>query len=200
MTITTLAKAALDRAWYWQSLHCRETKKNGGSCIDDVTAAFYGKPRQESYCTIFAWVVIDQACKSIGIANALPKTAGARDLRNRAAKVVQVDKTPAIGSVFYHLPTAAGSTGHCGVVVYIDGAGIGTVEGNHSDRIDSFSYTSAQIRDPRTDWVFIHTESIGNTPLIEAGGVGGGSGGSSLLAVGAIAAMAAGGYYLLNQS
>lgn len=191
--MTELAAQILNIADAWVAMKCRETVKNGGSCIDTVQQRFYGTVRREAYCAAFGWLVVDDAARAVGVKNTLPKTAGAADLLARSRKVLHVDKTPAIGSLFYRLSTVKGSTGHIGVVVGWDSSTLWAVEGNHSDRIDRFPYGWAEIQDKRNGFQFIHTELIGDTSEV-------GAGGASSIILPALAIAAATGVFLYTQS
>lgn len=159
-TQTTVIGAEIAQvAKEWARRDCRETISNGGSCIDDVQQQFYGTKRREPYCAAFAWVVVDQACRRVGIPNILPKTPGALDmLRKSKRTALPVDKLPTIGSVFYRKTTARAS-GHIGIVIGMTEAGnLITVEGNNDDRIGVFENRLDAVLNSSNGWQFIHTD------------------------------------------
>lgn len=174
--MTQLAAEIIRIAYDWVS-RCKGTidHNNAGGCVDAIQRAYDGTTgRHEAYCAKFGYIVVRDACKKLGIPNALPKTAGARDLEVKAAKAgIPVNKSPARGALFYHKPEVAGSTGHVGIVVDLFDRGFKTVEGNHSNQVREWTYYYEKPipsgagnlwANPALDWVFIHTETIGNTP------------------------------------
>ena len=131
----------------------------------------------KAYCTIWAWVVVDDVTRRMGGANRLPNYAqtwgNARNTMEKAKSALTVDNVPAIGSVFYRYswsssgtpepPGSGGSSGHMGIVVDVlpDGTLL-TVEANQgsTNGILPFSYTKAQYTDPKYGFAFIHTELV----------------------------------------
>lgn len=191
----------------WVARGCHETVKNGGNCIDELHRAF-GREKREAYCAQLAWVVAEQAARAAGINNPLPHTGGACDMLKRSvAAGLRVDKTPAIGAVFYQGSNPKYSTGHIGVVIDVTGTTIRTVEGNNDDRIDDWRYPMATVLNrPRTQacqrgigWDFIHIEDAGGQPtesVLPSLSGAGPSMGSLLL----IAGVAVGTFYTLRQA
>lgn len=145
----------------WVARQCKETVRNGGSCIDDLTATYTGlKPRREPYCAMFVFVCVSEACKRLGIDNHLPKTAGARNMLEMTRNtVIPVTREPAIGAAFYRRSTAPGASGHVGLVADMDGEHLYTIEGNRGDRIDAFTYTWDQVT-PANGWEFMRTDRM----------------------------------------
>lgn len=168
-----LQKRIVSDAWKWKSRNCREVSKNWGNCITEIQQRFDSRTaaRREAYCAKFAWVIIDDACKSVGIKNKLPKTAGAKDMRDKSKRVLRVNDVPAIGAVFYRFSSAPGATGHIGVMIDSTESHMITVEGNNEDRIDIFKYKWDDVRNAKNGFSFIHTEEmmIGSVSFQEAG-------------------------------
>ena len=165
--MTQLGQAIIAQAVEWTRRSCYETISNGGNCIDDLQKAYHLSARREPYCAKFAWVCVEAACQTLGIPNLLPKTAGARDMRDRSKSVLRVDSRMEPGAVFYRYSSAAAS-GHIGVVLGWDDQHMFTAEGNRGDRIDLFSATLSEVSDPKNGYSFIHTEAMpgGDTPVV----------------------------------
>ncbi len=168
--MTALGSAILQRAEHWADLSCKETVKNGGNCIDTLQIAFSGKLIREAYCAKFAWVVVSEACKQIGVANKLPKTAGAKDMLVRAKSAgLLVDTNPAPGCVGYRFSTAAGATGHIFVVKNVTSSRLYTIEGNGSrNDIGLYDYPLSKVNSGN-GYQFIHTELMAGGSNSEAG-------------------------------
>lgn len=159
-------------ALVWAARHCRETVRNGGSCIDEIHRAF-GRPKREAYCAKFVWVAVEQASQAAGIHNPIPKSAGACDMLTQSIKRgLRVDKTPGIGSIFYRSSKITNSSGHVGIVIDVTATTVRTVEGNNDDRLDDWSYKLETVLSyPRhkqcqrgLGWDFIHIEDAGGAP------------------------------------
>jgi LPXTG-motif cell wall-anchored protein len=133
MLVYSGGKAIIEEAVSWVMPQpgelCLETGTNRGECIDKISEIFNGKVVAEAYCAKFVWVVCQNA---LGENNKLPKIAGAKAMLDAAKKTkgLVVDRTPKPGSVFYRKSTAAGATGHMGIVVWGDDKYFYTVEGN----------------------------------------------------------------------
>lgn len=191
-----LADRIVDVAAGWLKRGCVETTPNRGVCVDEIHQRFDPKwiaqQRAEAWCAKFAWVVVDEAIRDDGgTDNPLPRTAGARDMLDKAyAKGLGVDKSPAVGSVFYRRSEAAGASGHVGIVVGVGGGQIKTIEGNLDNRVALHYYPDATWRDPYWRFNFIHTERI-NTPGEPAAGfLTAGGGLTSLIMLSAVAGAA----------
>lgn len=158
--MTQIGNAIVQHARQWAGRSCKETRVNGGSCIDDLQIAYGGTTSREAYCAKFVWVVVDQACKEIGIVSTLPKTAGARDMRDRSKGRLPMDQNFTVGSCFYRYSTAPSASGHMGIVVDVTPDALITVEGNNGNRIGVFENKLSAVRDTRNGWVAIHTDMI----------------------------------------
>lgn len=148
-----------DRADYWLSRQCRETKTNGGGCVDEIHE-LYGDKTLEAWCAKFAYVVVDEAAAAYSIRNTLPHEKGAARMRDQAIKqkIHRVDRVPAVGAVFYRRSLAKGASGHIGIVVELHTDQIITIEGNAGDMIAVGHYSMGQVNDPYWKFSFIHTE------------------------------------------
>ena len=193
-----LAPFIVQAALGWYDRACRETSKNGGSCIDDIQQqyAHYSPQndrwRREAYCAKFAYVVTSEAAIRADAENWLPPDALAVGMLNRARKDRRfpTDTNPAVGSVFYRVSTAAGASGHIGVVVGVDGTNFYTIEGNaqiapDTEGVGFFTIPRADIS--RRKFQFMHVERApttrswpGEVPNIRA--IGAPSSGNSTLA------------------
>ncbi|MCX6154415.1 MAG: CHAP domain-containing protein [Candidatus Kapabacteria bacterium] len=165
-------------AWVTPESICTEDYINGhyvntSSCIDTVYNTYYGKENvtQEAYCTIFAWIVIDGACKSLGLENILPKSTGGAYIFDKVKKdgSMRVDGTPAVGSFMRRKSPASDSGWHSGIVVKVDNDRIYTIEGNSSfnyagnkyEGIWGHSYTWDDVS--KQGMQFCHTEEMYGT-------------------------------------
>lgn len=150
---------------------------NKGGWVDEINRRYFGSTAPQPWCVSFAWVVVDDACRALGIANPLPgaqtsivvngrndqvwgNTVRTRDAAR--AKGLRIDQTPVVGCVFRRNSTKPGdgSSGHMGVVVgLVAGGGIVTVEGNqgYSNRVDQYTYTGQEIAS--SGFEFIHVEA-----------------------------------------
>jgi hypothetical protein len=155
-----LASEIVAQAGWWKSRNCRETSRNRGGCIDEIHQRFDGTVNRDPYCAKFVWVVVDMACTYLGLKNLLPRTAGARRLLDLSRTVLDVDRMPTAGSIFYRKSTAKGATGHMGVVIQVVPEGIYTVEGNNGSLVTVFHYTTAEIQNRSNAFEFIHTDRM----------------------------------------
>lgn len=141
---------------------------NGDTWITELWKCYIGStndndvPAARAYCTVAAWVMVQEACRMLDCENILPgyrQTWGnTRATLERAdtQQQLRIDKTPAIGAMFYRRSlectwtqhearnirktnrNACPSSGHSGIVVdivYDSGGGVAeihTVEGNAS--------------------------------------------------------------------
>jgi hypothetical protein len=189
-----IVKVAQDWLAYCKAHGACESPKgaNWGGCYTDIQNAFSAGGKGEATCAKFGWLCVSQACKDLGLKNTLPKTAGARDLKFKAATVVPVDTNFQPGNLFYHEPSpGVKSTGHIGVVIEVTPSGIRTIEANHGNCVTNpassdgtFSYSNAVLARPASQggaWKCLHVDQIGHTPDVagtfgssEAGmGIGG---------------------------
>jgi hypothetical protein len=160
-----LQQAILTIAEGWGKRGCVETVPNGGGCIDEVHRLFDpAHPVRDAYCAEFAWVVVDQACRSIGIQNILPHERGARSLLVKAKAIpdLRVDRQPALGAVMYRRSTVKTASGHMAIVYRIDDPKVlWTVDGNRGPRIAFNSTSWAAVQAAANDVWFIHIEETG---------------------------------------
>lgn len=168
--MNALQQQIVKDAWKWKARNCREVSKNWGNCITEVQQAFDSRTaaKREAYCAKFAWVLLDAACTVVGVKNRLPKTAGAKNMRDKSAKVLRVNTVPAVGAVFYRFSKAPGATGHIGVMIGSTNSHMVTVEGNNEDRIDVFQYRWEDVKNPSNGFAFIHTEAMQDGAATEA--------------------------------
>lgn len=115
---------------------------NKGEMLNMLKETFGFKKGAEAWCAMFGWGIIDQACKKVKGKNLLPKSAGAKDLLNKAlaTNTVIVSDLPEIGSVMYRKSGDKKATGHIGVVVSIENNGFYTIEGNVDDKVGMVFY------------------------------------------------------------
>lgn len=186
-----IVKVATDWLDFCRHKGACETSQNWGGCYTDIQNAFGPGGKRQATCAKFGWLCVNQACKNLGIKNTLPKDPGALHLRDRAAKVMPVNVTPAIGSLFYHISTAKGSSGHIGVVTELTATGIKTIEANHGNCLVNPAFSDGMFRyswatiNGTLQWKFMHTELIGSTEEIGAASE---AGFGTLLVVGLIGA------------
>lgn len=117
---------------------CKEDKgtPNRSMCVDKIVQLGGWTPNNEPWCAAFVYAVVDKTCNIFGIPNLLPRTKSTRSmLSNAPGKGLNVDKTPAVGSVFFIPRGDNGTQGHVGIVIDIKGNQIFTVEGNLSDSV-----------------------------------------------------------------
>lgn len=145
----------------WYGRNCVEETTNRGVCVDRIHQTFdpdwIKQKRPEAWCAKFVWVVYEEAAKRAGVANPIPRTAGAKLMLNMSKDAgLRVDNRPSYGDVFYRYSESAGSTGHVGIVTDIQKDGITTVEGNLSNRVAYYFYDWDQIAQPKWKFSFIH--------------------------------------------
>lgn len=156
------ASTIIERAASWYERGCIESSANRGVCIDEIHTLFDPKwvqsKRAEAWCAKFVWVVYQEAARLDGEANPIPRTAGARDMLDRARREgkLRVDNLPQEGDVFYRRSSAPGATGHVGLVKEVGSNGVVTIEGNLDNRVAFYTYTWAKINDPSWGFAFIH--------------------------------------------
>lgn len=159
---TPLGRRIVEIADRWAQLKCVEEKNNRGQCIDKVHQLYNGRILNEAYCAKFAYVVVQEACEALNIANKLPKTASALGMLQGAQKLgmaVQGLSGIAPGAVFARRTKATGGSGwHVGLVRSWNDDKFFTVEGNNSDRIGYFNYDWEEIKS--RDFWFIHTHRM----------------------------------------
>lgn len=112
------------------------------------------KPNDWAWCAIFAWVILEEACKVVKAKNILPKHAGARAMRDLsiATNKIIVKPLPEIGSVMYRKSLDIDSSGHIGIVVKIDpDKSFYTVEGNMNDKVVMTKYDASRFYDAETN-------------------------------------------------
>lgn len=143
----TFVKTLYDIAAPW--IGCEETD----SCLKDIYK-LYGEPyKKESWCSVFAWSMINETCNRLNITNLLPKTKSTVEMVNESPKNdLIVDNTPAPGCVFFFKRK---SGGHNGLVIEVTSDEIKTIEGNHGDKVASNSRSL-----DTKDYLFIHTENM----------------------------------------
>lgn len=106
-----------------------ETKRNSGPLIDEWLHNVGCHPG-DPWCAAYAWSVVDEASRTLGLPNPLRKTGSVHWLWQTAPSWLRVG-IPAQGAIFC-IDHGAGK-GHCGIVVsHIPGAEpmMRTIEGN----------------------------------------------------------------------
>lgn len=145
----------------WYKRNCVEERANRGVCVDKIHELFDPKwitsKRPEAWCAKFVWVVYEEAARRSGTKNPLPRTAGARLMRDMSKDLgLRVDNKPQDGDVFYRASESPGATGHVGIVTDVKPDGITTVEGNLSNRVAYYHYGWDKIMSPKWNFSFIH--------------------------------------------
>jgi surface antigen len=159
--------------------------KNEADCLTDLKCQYAGKTTScdsskignEAYCAQTVWVILDNAFDDGGYNKSILskiKTAGAKDLLNKCkSNGIKVNTTPTAGAIFYKKPTAAGTTGHVGIVVGVLGDRIHTIEGNTSFQFEGKEFNgiwgkSYLVSDiPKVGLQFMHIEGYFNEPYNE---------------------------------
>lgn len=148
---TVLQDAILARAEAWRDCDCCETVANGGTCVDSVTEFYTGRnPLRKAWCAMTVFCFYTQACQSLGVINTLPKTAGARDLLEKATEAgFPISNDPSEADFFY-IPPRPGSTdssGHVGTVFYTGHSEyLVTIEGNSSQKLREVHHSWSEVR------------------------------------------------------
>lgn len=163
----------------WYKRNCVEERANRGVCVDKIHELFDPKwitaKRPEAWCAKFVWVVYEEAARRSGTKNPLPRTAGARLMRDMSKDLgLRVDNKPQDGDVFYRASESPGSSGHVGIVTDVKADGITTVEGNLSNRVAYYHYDWDKIMSPKWNFSFIHAadDSQSGSGVITAGANG----------------------------
>lgn len=171
----TIAEVAAE----WYERNCVEERTNRGVCVDKIHELFdpqwITQKRPEAWCAKFCWVVYEEAARRSGTKNPLPRTAGARLMRDMSKKAgLRVDNKPQDGDVFYRASESPGASGHVGIVTDVKADGITTVEGNLSNRVAYYHYGWDKIMSPKWNFSFIHAadESQSGGGVITAGANG----------------------------
>lgn len=113
-------------------LGIREVGTNDGPEVREWLRRVKRKPGHP-WCAAFAWCMLDDACRVIGVANPLPPVAGAHLMMVLARKRHAWCLEAGPGYIFAidHGRSPAGARiGHVGIVVELDGDRMTTVEGN----------------------------------------------------------------------
>lgn len=143
---TELGEQLVCTALYWLSQDVVEVnKQNHGKFIDLFKEDYYGKEaaskKQEPYCAIFAWFLVNEATKNMGCSHKFPGNAetygNARNTLLKSKNVYRteidrLDTPPTVGSMMYRYSTESSSSGHFGLVVDVDTKNrtFDTIEGN----------------------------------------------------------------------
>lgn len=168
--MTELGKQIAIEAHRYLEAGCKEDAGNNRSvCVDAIQRAF--GVQGEAWCAMFAWNVVENAFTWVNGMNQLPKTAGACDLlrKARTSPVLDVDRTPTVGSIVYRRSTTRSPEGincnsqnvipaHVGIVVWLQDDYIITIEGNLANRVAPYYYKRSEITS-RDMW-FIHADEM----------------------------------------
>ncbi len=164
---------ALGYAKGWREQHCVE---DNVGCFQYLFDNDYSKVIGNPWCAFFSTRVVNDAADRVGVNCPLPFQGSSRAIVDKARKVgIRVDRTPAIGSIFWY-PTSTG--GHAGITIWMDNKGLYTVEGNSGDSlrclgcpqnaiavINSNSSRTYQAMANKGAW-FVHIEEYGNTSAV----------------------------------
>jgi len=102
------------------------------------------------WCAAFAWCMLDDACRALGIHLPLPPTAGVHLLCERAKATSAWTDDPGPGFVALH--DSGGSLGHCGIVLDVDQDTIEGIEGNTNEAGSREGDHVAKKRRPAAYW------------------------------------------------
>lgn len=179
MSITTTAYGeaiilrALGYALGWRNQNCVE---DNVSCYKYLFENNYNSVIGNPWCAFLATKVVNDAADEIGIYCPLPFQGSSAAIVTRAKKLgIRVDKTPAIGSIFYY--TREGG-GHVGIVVWMNNVGMFTVEGNSDDKLKCIGCPVNAVipigsNSTRTykamenkGAVYVHIEEVGDTDKV----------------------------------
>lgn len=163
--VTALGRGIIQAAMMWVDCSCRETMKNGGNCIDDLTMRYTtNRPWRVPYCAMAAWEWYWEGCQLGGFIPLLPRSSSAKGLLVAAANFgFDIDETPGMGSIFYRKSSIQGRrngseiSGHCGVVTGWDDTHLYTAEANSGQQIRAVKTTWDRMRELKVQ--FIHCES-----------------------------------------
>ncbi len=104
-----------------------ETARNSGPEIDGWLRRVGSDPGNP-WCAAFAWCVLDDAIKALGLVNHMPGTASVHKLFERAHQFHAWWTEPTPGVIFGI--DHGGGKGHCGIVIDVAGVHLATIEGN----------------------------------------------------------------------
>lgn len=80
------------------------------------------------WCAAFAWSMLSESCRELGLVNPVRPTASAHRLLAEGDRLRARSSEPGPGFLF-GIDHGAGK-GHCGIVVEVDGDSVHTIEGN----------------------------------------------------------------------
>jgi hypothetical protein len=80
------------------------------------------------WCAAFAWGMLDDACRELGLRNPVRPTASAHKLLTEGDRLGARSTEPGPGYLFG--VDHGGGKGHCGIVVEVDGDAVCSIEGN----------------------------------------------------------------------
>jgi hypothetical protein len=116
-------------------LGVREVGKNDGPEVSEWLRRVLRAPGNP-WCAAFAWCMLDDACKAVGVVNPLEPCAGAHLLMVYARQHRAWGREAGPGYLFAinHGRSPSGARiGHVGIVVDLDGDKMTTIEGNTDD-------------------------------------------------------------------
>lgn len=116
-------------------LGVREVGHNSGPQIDVWLARVRRRPG-DAWCVAFAWCMLDDACKALGIVDRLPPVAGGYLLMRMAKELRAWTNQPRPGLLFGidHGRNATGNhLSHVGIVTDVRGGVLQTIEGNTNE-------------------------------------------------------------------
>jgi hypothetical protein len=123
--VNRLTKQIIVEAHKW--IGVVELKRNSGPEIDEWLRRVR-QPPGAPWCAAFAWCMLDDAIKALGLTNPLRGTASVHTLIQRAHQHHAWWPEPGPGYIF-GIDHGAGK-GHCGIVLEVLGDSIATIEGN----------------------------------------------------------------------
>lgn len=128
--MSTLTQQIVAEARKYLGVH--ETGHNSGPQIDVWLQRVRRNPG-DAWCVAFAWCMLDDACRAVGLANRMPPVAGGYLLLRMAKDLRAWTDKPRPGLLFGidHGRNAAGNhLSHVGIVTDVSGGVVQTIEGN----------------------------------------------------------------------
>jgi hypothetical protein len=110
-----------------QDIGIKETSRNDGPEIAEWRKRV-GVRKPCFWCAIYSWCKLDDACKAHNVRNLIRPTASVHTLFDRAKDARVWTSVPGPGMIFGQ--DHGGGTGHCGIIISINGDFAETVEGN----------------------------------------------------------------------
>jgi hypothetical protein len=128
-----LTQQIIDEARKW--IGTKEEGRNDGPQIR-IWLSRVNRHSGAPWCAAFAWCMLDDACRALGLRNPLEPVAGVHLFRQLAREQKAWTNEPGPGYVFFidHGVDKAGHRlGHCGIVVGVGPQSLATIEGNTNE-------------------------------------------------------------------